>query len=163
MDDLTPFTLSHDKNTTYFKYVCSACGEDARNTYAEPHRSDMLSRRMCWNCNYWRDFEEKNDPSAMTIIDGHTYSPGSRTEGRMRGMAGRRFDIEYVPPSRHAGARITTFDLWAGSKVPDQLRAKFPDTAVFLGGATRAKVGETTCWDGSSAEQPPYPLPNTLR
>lgn len=47
--------------------------------------------------------------------------------------------------------------------MPDHLRARFPDTARFLGGAERAQVGETTCWNPSDRKSEPYPLPNTLR
>lgn len=164
MDGLRPITIMPDKGVTYYAFTCSGCGEEGRNSYSEPYRTDMLKHRMCWTCNYWREFEEKRLPGklGMTVIDGHVYSPGNRTSGAMRGMAGRRFDIEYIEPSIHAGKRITTFDLWSGSTMPENVKAKFPDTARFLGGAERAKIGETTCWDGSSAKSEPYPLPHTI-
>jgi hypothetical protein len=102
----------------------------------------------------------------MTIIEGHVYGPGNRTTGEMRGMAGRRFDIEYIEPSANAGKRITTFDLWSGSTLPDRLRERFPDTARFLGGAEKVELGEnahiTRCWNPSSAKTEPYPLPKKL-
>lgn len=148
----------------YHEYLCSGCGKGAANTFAEPSRTRMLERLLCWSCNFWRDFEAKveRDHPHMTIIGGHVYGPGSRTTGEMRGMAGRRFDIEFIAPSVHAGKRITTFDLWSGSAMPDALKAKFPDTARFLGGAEKVLVGETTCWNPSGRQGDPYPLPNTL-
>ena len=91
----------------------------------------MLARRLCWDCNYWHEFEAKLEleHAKMTIIDGHVYGPGNRTSGEFRGMAGRRFDIEYIEPSVHAGKRITTFDLWSGSTLPETLKARFPAIA----------------------------------
>lgn len=150
----------------YHEYSCVGCGNLTRNTYSEPHRSDMLERRLCWSCNYWRDFEARleRDHTRMTIIDGHVYGPGSRTSGSFRGMAGRRFDIEYIEPSIHAGKRVTTFDLWSGSTLPEPLQKRFADTARFLGGAEKCTLnGEiTTCWNPSDHRAEPYPLPRTL-
>ena len=123
----------------------------------------MLNRRLCWSCNYWVDEEIKlkKKYKKMTIIEGRLYSPGNRTSGSFRGMAGRRFDIEYIHPSIYAGKRITTFDLWAGSQLPDELKVKYPDTAKFLNGACEAQSGEITCWNPSFGREP-YPLPKTL-
>lgn len=148
----------------YYSYTCSECGEEGRNTYSEPYRARMLERRLCWTCNFWRDMDEElsRDHARKTIIGGHIYGPGNRTSGSFRGMAGRRFDIEYIEPSVHAGKRITTFDLWSGSTLPDRLKAKYPDTAVFLNGAERCQVGETGCWNPSDNKTEPYPLPRTI-
>lgn len=155
---------SFKTDVVYHEFSCSKCGKEARNTYAEPHRTNMLERRLCWDCNYWVDFAvrlERNH-AKMTIIGGHVYGPGSRTSGSFLGMAGRRFDIEYIEPSAHAGKRITTFDLWSGSTMPDSLKARFPDTARFLGGAEKVQAGVVTCWNPSDHRSEPYPLPKTL-
>lgn len=165
MSEPRVFTLSFKTDVVYHEFTCVQCGKEARNTYCEPHRTNMLERRLCWNCNYWRDFAERlaKKHRQMTIIEGHVYGPGDRTSGSFRGMAGRRFDIEYIEPSIYAGQRITTFDLWSGSTLPEDLQAKYPDTAIFLGGAERASVGETTCWNQSENRGEPYPLPRTLK
>lgn len=151
-------------DAVYHEYTCSECGALAKNTYCEPICTNMLDRLLCWDCNYWRDIDVEiaADHKKMTIINGHIYSPGSRTSGSFLGMAGRRFDIEYIEPSIYAGKRVTTFDLWSGSTMPDKLKEKYPDTAIFLGGAKRCKVGETTCWNSSERKDDPYPLPKTL-
>lgn len=153
------------KGQKYFSYACSKCGNAASNTYCEPSRSDMLKYRLCFHCNYWREEDERiaRDHTKLTIINGHIYSPGNRTSGPMRGMAGRRFDIEYIEPSAYAGQRITTFDLWAVSEIPSEIRAKYADTAVFLNGAERCQVGETGCWNPSDNKTEPYQLPSGLR
>lgn len=163
-DDLQQIEMTFKSDKPYFKYTCKGCGEKASNTYCEPSYTQMLERRLCFGCNYWVEEEKRytKDHARMTIIGGHVYGPGSRTSGPFRGMAGRRFDIEYIEPSAFAGKRITTFDLWSGSAMPDHLRAKFPDTARFLGGAEKAQVGETTCWNQSDHRSEPYPLPRSL-
>jgi hypothetical protein len=105
----------------------------------------------------------EKEHTKMTIIDGHVYTPGNRTTGSFRGMAGRRFDIEYIAPSVYAGQKITTFDLWSGSTLIKVLRARFPDTAKFLGDAEKTKAGETVCWNESDGKNDPYPLPSSLK
>jgi hypothetical protein len=161
----TPIETTWKADKQYFKFMCSKCGNEGRNTYCEPAYTQMLERKLCWNCNFWVEEEKRYEKEhlSMTIIDGHVYAPGSRTSGPMRGMAGRRFDIEYIEPSIYAGQRTTTFDLWSGSTMPDHLRAKFPDTARFLGGAEKAQVGETVCWNHTMERSEPYPLPNALK
>jgi hypothetical protein len=153
------------RGVQYHRFTCVECGEEAQNTYCEPHRTDMLERRLCWTCNYWRDFAAESAPKKgeMTIIDGHVYGPGNRTSGSLRGMAGRRFDIEYIEPSVYAGQRCTTFDLWSGATIPERLREQFPDTARFLGGAHKANASGTTCWNHSDNGEEVYPLPSALK
>lgn len=149
----------------YHEFTCAECGENARNTYTEPHRTQMLERRLCFGCNHWREFAEKRDPAKLTVIEGHIYTPGNRTSGSFLGMAGRRFDIEYIAPSIHAGKRTTTFDLWSAGQMPAQLREKFPDTARFLGGAESVELGGpvyTRCFNQSDGKSDPYPLPHAL-
>jgi hypothetical protein len=136
---------------------CAACG--AKNfslTFVESTRAKMEARCLCFSCNHWTDRLGNVD----TIIDGHTYGPGSRTSGSLRGMAGRRFDIEYFD-----GRRITTYDLWSGGAIPAHFKDKFPDNARFLNGGERAdlKGHIETCWNPSDDSTPPYPLPNGSR
>lgn len=164
--DLTPIERVGIDGKQYYSYICSKCGGEARNSYMEPIGSRMLAARHCWNCDYWQEFEQRleRDHKRMTIIDGHVYGPGSRTSGSFLGMAGRRFDIEYVEPSAFAGKRITTNDLWSGSTLPGDLKERFPDTARFLGGAEKVSMnGEiTTCWNPSDPRAEQYPRPSTL-
>jgi len=147
-----------------YKWKCVRCGEEGRNTFMEPIGTRMLEKRICHSCDFWEQFEHRleREHATMTIIAGHVYSPGNRTAGEFRGMSGRRFDIEYIEPSAYAGKRVTTFDLWSGGAMIDSLKAKYPDTARFLGGAEKAHVGETTCWNPSNHRSEPYPLPITI-
>lgn len=152
----------------YATFVCSECGEEATNSYSEPYFTDMVAKQLCFTCLFWEYEDQKlaKDHARMTIIGGCIYGPGSRTSGSFRGMAGRRFDIEYIAPSIFAGRRITTFDLWAGGVMPEKLRAKWPDTAKFLNGAERADLGKggiyEAAWNPSQSRDEPHPLPCTL-
>lgn len=160
-DGLIPLPVSHS-GKQFFRYTCVRCGEDATNSYSEPIASRILASRECFTCDYWQQFaKEYKDYPNLTIIEGRVYSPGNRTTGSFRGMAGRRFDIEYIQPSIHAGKRCTTFDLWSGGKLPDYLREQFPDTAKFLG-AEYVLVGETGCWNHTQTKSDPYPLPLSI-
>lgn len=147
-----------------YEYTCSQCGSIATNRFTDPIGSRMLEHKLCFSCDFWKQKEKylNEHHKKMTIIGGCIYRPGTKTTGKHRGMGGRRFDIEYVEPSIHAGKIITTFDLWAGSIMPEYLREQFEDTARFVGGASRAKVGEITCWDPSDGRNERYPLPRSL-
>ena len=166
MANSRPYETKFLTDVAYHQFECDKCGETAANTYVEPVRTQMLERQLCFTCNYWREFERRleADHAYMTIIGGHVYSPGNRTSGSFRGMAGRRFDIEYVEPSVNAGKRITTFDLWSGSAMPEDIRAKWPDTARFFDGAEKVEMqGEIkACWNPSDGKTEPYPLPRTI-
>ena len=166
MSEPQPLPLGHggtSRDVQYHAYTCSSCETETRNTYCEPHRTRMLERRLCFTCDHWRNFAETQKPEELTVIDSIRYGPGNRTSGEFRGMGGRRFDIEYVEPSVYAGQRITTFDLWAGGKLPEHLHKKFPDTARFLGGAESVLVGETRCFNPSDRKGEVYPLPLSLK
>lgn len=125
--------------------VCKDCGAVGYSTsYIETCEEKKVidTEGVCFICAFWRvRIAKKHD----TVIAGYIYSVGNRPNGgRTNGMAGRRFDIEYFD-----GRTVTTYDLWAGSEVPERYRAQIPDTARFVGGAERVKVGETVCWNPS--------------
>jgi hypothetical protein len=149
-----------------FGFTCTKCGNHAATTYIKSTSDRMVELGLCFYCLYDVELIERleKNHARMTIIDGHIYGPGSRTTGDFRGMAGRRFDIEYIEPSVWAGHKVTTFDLWSGAGVPDDARGRFPDTARFLNGAEKVALqGKIkTAWEGSSRTGEPFPLPNTL-
>ena len=152
--------VKHPKSSETGDYICKewptcpVCGFPARPTTKRqrPGAIDRIREQhgYCFLCAFW---ENRARSHPRTVIDGYVYTPGTRTKGRFRGMAGRRFDIEYFD-----GTRITTRDLWGGGEVPEAFRDRIPDTARFLG-AERVKVGETTCWNASPDNRPEYPRP----
>lgn len=161
----TPTTSARISGKQYYKFTCSQCNKEAENTYSDEYYYDMAIHRLCFHCTFYLhlDREMQTRHTIITIIDGHIYTPGNRTTGSFRGMAGRRFDIEYIEPSVYAGQRITTYDLWSGSTMPDWMIKKYPDTARFLGQAKKFKSGEITGWNPSDPKNPAYPLPSSLK
>lgn len=156
-----PKSGGHFGGEVYHEYTCAQCKAFTANTFSKETRDQMLARRLCFHCNYWQNFSDfmATNHAAMTIIDGHIYTPGDRTTGSFLGMAGRRFDIEYISPSEYAGKCVTTHDLWSGATMPARLRARFPDTARFITGG-KAKAGDITCWNPSDRTAPEYPRPS---
>lgn len=128
--------------------VCRDCGAVGYSTSFTPTCAEKKlidSEGVCFSCAYWLvRIEQKHD----TVIDGRIYGVGNGREGNPHnGMAGRRFDIEYFD-----GRRVTTFDLWAGSEVPDRYKQQIPDTARFLGGAGFVRIGDGGAWNHSRSQ-----------
>ena len=132
---------------------CEICGDAGYSTsYSRCAEKERMDRDgICFICAFWELRAEGTNP---TVFDGVVYTPGNRTKGRFRGMAGRRFGIEYF-----GGKRVTTYDLWCGGAIPERWLERIPDTARFLHGARKAEVGGILCFDGSAGQEPPYPLP----
>ena len=160
---LTEVQAKRGWNQTW-RFTCSACGKSAENTYSEPSYSRMLMRGMCFTCDFWTEKakELRQNIGRVTIIDGATYFPGSGTSGPHRGMAGRRFDIEYIKPSEFAGRRITCEDLWSGGVIPEIFRGDLPDTARFINGAEKVQVGDITCFNPSEPSGDRYSPASSL-
>ena len=158
------FDELHGFDPKYYSYICNKCGSDVVNSYTPTIADQMLSYRMCFTCNYWRAFavEYASKHNELTIIDGRILSPGNRRTGEFRGCGGRRFDIEYIGASRYAGSKITTFDLWVGGSMPEDIRTKFPDTARFEDGETWEINGIKGLNSVINHHKPEYPLPKTF-
>jgi hypothetical protein len=152
----------------YITFNCTECGKSASNHYSEPYYTGMAEKKFCFTCYFWLVIEAEKlerDHKRMTIINGCIYYPDNRTSGSFRGMAGRRFDIEYIEPSVNAGKLCTTFDLWYGGEMPEKLRARFPDTAKFYDGegVDLGKGGiYEKCWNPATGKNDPFPLPKEL-
>lgn len=110
-------------------WICTICGQDEKHRYRGDEWVLMERERLCFTCAFW---EIRAEQGCETVIDGCTYTPGTRTTGEWRGMGGRKFDIEYFD-----GRTITTVDLWVGGVIPERWRGRMPDTAKFINGAER--------------------------
>lgn len=146
-------------------FNCSWCGEEVQSiSYGAPYGPRMEAEHLCFSCVHW-DMEvsrSSTDEPRRIIIDGYCYGvgekepsrdPKNRVRGDMWGFGGRRFDIELLS----TGQKFTTHNLWGGGQIPDRFRDRLPDNARFLNGASKAQVGETTCWDSSNDKNDPYP------
>jgi hypothetical protein len=102
---------------------CKICGaEDFRNDLTGDIGERMRREIICHACAFWLTHADNGCP---LVIKHHVYVAAPETEGR-RGMAGRRFEIEYLD-----GRRVTAANLWSRGLVPERFRALIPDTARF--------------------------------
>ena len=140
-------------------FNCSWCNEPVQSTsYSAPYGPRMESEKLCFSCVHWDIEAGRTDDYRRIVIDAYCYGVGEKEppkNGRSNGMwgfGGRRFDIELF-----TGERFTTHNLWGGGQIPERFRDRMPDNARFLGGASKAQVGDTTCWDSSNDRNEPYP------
>lgn len=144
---------------------CTSCGEEGYPTSFSncAEKKKMDEAEVCFTCAFWLNKIDmvKASKGRITIIEGGWYSPGNGLPPeRFLGMAGRRFDIEYLADEH----RITTFDLWSGGKIPEHFKEQLPDTAKFLNGAERADFPKGSlyeaAWNPSDGKTECYPMPN---
>lgn len=148
-------------------FNCSWCSEPVQSTsYSAPYGPRMEAEKLCFICVHWDIESNRTDDYRRIIINGYCYGVGEkepsrnskgRIQGEMWGFGGRRFDIELF-----TGQRFTTHNLWGGGQIPERFRDKMPDNARFLNGASKAQVGDTTCWDSSNDQAEPYPTFNSV-
>jgi hypothetical protein len=131
--------------------ACPGCGKPGpHGKYSGPEGKRMEQTGECFMCAFWELAATKKHDC---VIDGFLYTIGREPKPNSYrndlGMGGRRFDIEFFD-----GRRVMTHNLWAGGLIPERFRDRIPNTARFAGGAERCQVGETTCWNPSTAAHP---------
>lgn len=141
---------------------CPRCNEPhngGTNYRAGAERDICEELGICYLCaireQRAREYASGKSPRTL-IIDGYTYAadpsncvpvgmPDPHPHQRLRGMAGRRFDIERFDGS----PPFSCYSLWAGGEVDEHSRERMPDNARFLNGARRANASGTTCFNPS--------------
>ena len=88
--------------------------------YFRRSRSDM----------YWTDLVDLDEQDQRgVVVDGVHYRLGpDRKDGRIKGYAGRRWEIEYFD----GRPNVVTNDLWYQGRVPEKHRVLLPDNARFV-------------------------------
>jgi len=103
---------------------CHECGGVVALNYAEPLRSRMAARGLCFTCDFWSELIG----AGRLVIDGEAYAIGDeRHDGGMRGFGGCRFTIEKAD-----GSVIVSTNLWTSGRVPAHFRDRMPDNARFV-------------------------------
>lgn len=65
--------------------ACRECGRHFEKTYCEPTRSQMISRQLCFGCNFWTDIVSER--TRFVLIDGRSYQIEKVSRRPAAGMA----------------------------------------------------------------------------
>jgi hypothetical protein len=115
---------------------CSICGKEIKTSYGPKMNEQMLSRKMCFHCNYWQDRVERIGSPTQIIIDGYIYQnagdkPGA-IEGRdvaFMGHGGHRFTWRML----ETGEIQTSNDMWFNGKpYHPHFQELLPDNAEWV-------------------------------
>jgi hypothetical protein len=138
-----PWTAAHDLARivdTLHEYADVKCRE-CKTVFDTSRTSGGLAlkeRGLCFDCNFWTekvDWAEAGDLSSgrkVARVLGHHYiiSP-DQADLRSAGMGGRKCQVRFTS-GPHAGAEITTRNLWFQGEIPDHFRDRLPDNAEFF-------------------------------
>lgn len=97
--------------------------------------SHLAKDGRCGTCTFWLG-QIDTEPERRAVINGTHYRIEPETGGRYpatgagRGMGGRRVVIRFTD-GRHPAAVATT-NLWFQGRIPEHLRDRLPDNAVFV-------------------------------
>lgn len=118
-DEPTLRDQCESKNTTWHTQgLCGSCSLAVTRLAADGR---------CFLCGYWLE-QIDVEPETRVVVDGVHYRLGNeRSQSRFRGYGGREFVIRF-----HDGREVTTTNLWHQGTIPEHLRDRLPDNAVFV-------------------------------
>jgi hypothetical protein len=105
--------------------ICKVCGKE----YTKELYYINVCSDKCYDDNYW--LERINNPDEFVIIDGVCYRIDKDIFTVFKGFGGRRFVIKFID-GIHKGETVETDNLWYNGKVPEELKIKLKDNAVFV-------------------------------
>ena len=114
-------------NTEYI--TCTECGKKDRLNRSEEIKKEMISRALCFSCNFWNAYANRvHLPISVRVGDKH-YMILSETlkAGAFRGFNGRKFRIRF-----HDGRFVETTNLWCQGKIPERFKSRLADNAEFV-------------------------------
>jgi hypothetical protein len=108
---------------------CSCCGKVYGTNYCKPYNTMLITKKLCFNCNFWDEYTHKKDDPKIARIQGHHYvvEPPSPLPSRMLGFSGREFKVRW-----HDGREVTTNNLWSQGDIPERFKDRLPDNAEFV-------------------------------
>jgi hypothetical protein len=105
---------------------CKECGKPDKACYAEPTKTHMLDRSLCFNCNFWTELMAEKEKHLF--INGESYLVGDEdSKDYFRGCAGREFNIKTKD-----GKTIKTTNLWVQGKIPDHFKDRLQNNAEWI-------------------------------
>lgn len=103
--------------------TCKECGAKEETTRYH-NWYDLESRQECHECNFFLHADKR----FRIIVNGEMYYVGPETDNpKYKGFGGRTFIIR-----KNGGEKIITTNLNYNGIVPDCLRDRLPDNAIFL-------------------------------
>lgn len=107
---------------------CRECGLIFSTTFCDPTKTEMLTRNICFRCNFWREYFESKDNPRHARINGRHYcvSPRNDKDTQWNGFGGRETTIRFLD-----GRVVSTNNLWHQGEIPAIWRERLPDNAEF--------------------------------
>lgn len=106
---------------------CICCGGYVSTTFAEPVKTDLIEKNMCFSCNHWDKIYIDLDNPNRFIINGISYKHVNQ-DTCFKGFGGSHFKIR-----RYNSGEITeSRNLWCQGSVPVHLRDKIKNNACFI-------------------------------
>ena len=108
--------------------ICKECGKEEKLHWIKEENDKLISRNLCFKCNFWFEKTLIKDESNVARIDGRHYQIASETDkSSFRGYGGAKFIILF-----NDGRKITTTNLWHQGAIPKHFKKRLPDNAKFL-------------------------------
>ena len=110
--------------------VCTICGSMINTSYIEPVKSELISKNVCFNCNYWLGIEKDLTNPNRFIVNGEAYfmTPDAVPGTSFVGFGGSKFNIQRLDSEEI----IVSHNLWCNGTVPDHFKERIPNNAKFL-------------------------------
>lgn len=113
---------------------CQECFVMETNVYGVGVQTQMQSRKLCFNCNFWYSEWQVCGNIHSVIRDGSAYYIGNEDaplNPGIRGFDGRAFYLEmFFGPLK--GRLVKTTNLWAKGHIPAHFVARMPNNAFFI-------------------------------
>lgn len=100
---------------------CEVCGKEIEKS---KYYSCCVCSTECFTKAYWLDRIKHKNSKTQVVINGIVYQIEREDAVGMRGFDGSKYTIEFFD-----GRKVTTTNLWANGRIPDEFRNKLPDNA----------------------------------
>ena len=119
---------------------CAECGKSHSGDWMDDVAEELISRGVCFQCNFWLEKVEIAKQEKAVRIKGRHYIIGLEDpQVRMfRGSGGTKFTVSFFD-----GRVVETTNLWHQGQIPEHFRERLPDNAEF-----GYKEGEQSVYGG---------------
>lgn len=106
---------------------CKECGDPTPSNFMEPSKSQILTRQLCFACNFWTNVIHEDRDGLGIVLDGVHHRDGGRTRRatEANGFGGAEWRLRLAN-----GKLVDTNNLWCQGRVPEHFRDRLPDNAI---------------------------------